>query len=153
MFADENIDENVPRSYLKEQAWIEACREAWIRSEEAGCDVGRDAICQWIHKHWPGFLRSRWLEHIMGIRQWAELRSSDFGILRRVPSHQLYLLNPILDQLKSGGECLTLAKWCVRERDIVERDAILDLLTLIDVNSCRMRCDFADEYIERLADN
>jgi hypothetical protein len=146
MFADPKIDENVPRLSLREQSLREANDEAWIRSEEAGCDVGNDAIRQWIHKHWPGFLRARWLEHLYGTRYWAELSGKDFGILRDMLVDMQPLLDEIVSRLLCGGENLTLTTWYVRERDVAERRRILDLLTRIDVNSCRLRCHFADKY-------
>jgi hypothetical protein len=145
--------EDLPCLSLNEEAWLEACIEAWIRSEEAGTDVGEMAIRQWIHKHWPGFLRARWMEHLLGIRRWTELRSDDFGLLKKVPQHQHHLLNPIVDRLLSGWENLNFATWCVRECSLPETDDILDLVARIDINSGRMRCDFENKFPSRSPNN
>ena len=87
-----------------------------------------------------------WLEHLYGTRYWAELSRKDFGILRDMPVDLQPLLDEIVGRLLCGGENLTLTTWYVRERNVAERRQILDLLTRIDVNSCRLRCHFAEQY-------
>src|SRR4051794_23824878 len=58
-------------------------RFKWIRSEEAGHDLGEAAIRRWVKEHWWGYLRARWLEHLQGKRFWLELDRGDFGLLLR----------------------------------------------------------------------
>src|ERR1700756_2570567 len=62
---------------------VEAQRHKWIESEKAGRDLGEWAIRCWVRKHWNGFLRERWLEHLQGWTYWIELDHDDYGLLQR----------------------------------------------------------------------
>src|SRR4051812_42080788 len=90
------FDDPVERRSLYEEAWQEACRERWYRSEEAGTDMGDEAVRQWVRRHWRGFRRARWLEHLAGERFWLELPREEFGRLAEVPADQGPLLAEIL---------------------------------------------------------
>src|SRR3954447_10715022 len=79
-------------------------RHKWIESEKAGYDLGEGCIRQWVKKHWTGYLRARWVEHLQGKCFWVELDRGDFGLLQREFRDQAELLDQILDQLKAGKE-------------------------------------------------
>src|SRR5688572_32284212 len=108
---DALLEPVVERRSLHEEAWREACRERWYRSEEAGTDVGDGAVRQWVHQHWPGFLRARWIEHLLGERFWLELDREDFGLSRRVSADLRPLLDEILTRLGHGDENLDILVW------------------------------------------
>ena len=61
-------DDVLPMSRLsvQEVGIVEAMRHKWIESEKAGHDLGEIAIRCWVHEHWHGFLRAKWLEHLEG---------------------------------------------------------------------------------------
>jgi len=80
----------------------EALRYKWIESEKAGHDLGEDAIRLWVKRHWWGYLRARWLEHLQGKCFWVELDRGDFGLLQREFHDNTLILDRILDRLKSG---------------------------------------------------
>ena len=85
----------------------EAQRFKWIESEKAGRDLGEKAIRLWISKHWNGFLRHRWLEHLQGKTFWIELDHGDFGLLQRAFRNSP-LIDPILDHFKALKENLDI---------------------------------------------
>src|SRR5690349_11037556 len=111
MSTDMLVSANVECRSLKEEAWNEACTEKYYRSLEAGRDVGETAIRNWVHKHWPGFLRARWIEHMQGIRFWVELDRDEFGLLKQTPVDVRPLLDRIIEMLKCGAENLDILVW------------------------------------------
>jgi len=117
----------------------EAQRFKWIESEKAGRDLGETAIRTWIGRHWNGFLRSRWLEHLQGKTFWIELDQGDFGLLQTT-FQASPLIDPILEHLKHGRENLDIILWALKNR-ISMRD-VLDILETLDVNSRRIECRF-----------
>src|SRR6476660_4654011 len=88
-------------------------RYKWIESEKAGYDLGEGCIRQWVRKHWTGYLRARWVEHLQGKCFWVELDRGDFGLLQREFKEQQDLLDVILDQLKAGKENLHVILWAL----------------------------------------
>src|SRR5262249_2304912 len=88
----------------------EALKYKWIVSEMAGRDLGEDALRDWVKKHWWGYLRARWLEHLQGKQYWVELRV-DYGLLQRKFQEDSLLLDRILDRLKAGKENLDVIIW------------------------------------------
>src|SRR6516165_4111811 len=74
----QGCESSVERCSVYIDSELEALRFKWIESEKAGCDLGEEAIRKWVQKHWSGYLRSKWLEHLQGIRFWVELDSDDF---------------------------------------------------------------------------
>src|SRR2546428_12525736 len=89
----------------------EALKYKWIESEKAGCDLGEEAIRRWVKKHWWGYLKARWLEHLQGKRFWVELDCVDYGLLQRKFQDDCLLLDRILDRLKTGKENLDGILW------------------------------------------
>jgi hypothetical protein len=138
------VDETVECRSLAEESWMEALRERWYQSERAGRDVGESAIRHWVHRHWPGFLRARWIEHMLGERFWIELGRGEFGILRDTPVDLRPLLDAIIAQLKCGAENLDILCWA-RRKSCDEKDAVRELLRFININAHRFRCHFADD--------
>ena len=118
----------------------EALRYKWIESEKAGHDRGESAIREWISKHWNGFLRARWLEHLQGKAYWIELDQHDFGLLQR-EFRECVLIDPILSMLKNGLENLNILSWA-QDSKLPMREVVL-ILESLDINSRRLECTFA----------
>jgi len=114
----------------------EALRYKWIESEKAGRDLGEAAIRLWVQKHWWGYLRARWLEHLQGKQFWVELDRGDFGLLQKRFVDNTLLLDRILDRLKSGQENLDILCWALDWG--LETQPIVDILTALDINSRRL---------------
>ena len=117
----------------------EALRYKWIESEKAGHDRGEAAIREWIQKHWNGFLRARWLEHLQGKAFWIELDQDDFGLLQR-EFRECILIDPILSMLKNGQENLNVLSWA-QDKKLPMRE-VVKILESLDVNSRRLECTF-----------
>ncbi len=96
--------EIMEKCYVYQDCEEEAQRFKWIESEKAGHDLGEMAVRHWVQKHWWGYLRARWLEHLQGRRFWVELDRGDFGLLQRDFQDQSILLDRILDRIKAGQE-------------------------------------------------
>src|SRR5262249_10828228 len=110
-----------------------------IESEKAGLDLGETAIRTWIGRHWKGFLRHRWLEHLQGKTFWIELDQGDFGLLQRA-FQTSPLIDPILDHFKHGCENLDILLWALSDR--LPMPEVLEILEALDVNSRRIECRF-----------
>jgi len=119
----------------------EAQRFKWIQSEKEGWDLGDQAIKLWVLQHWNGFLRQRWIEHLQGKTCWIELQKEDFGLLQR-RFRTSSVINPILDRLKVLKENLDIILWAQDVFSLNEVQEVLDILEELDVNSCRIRCEF-----------
>ena len=131
------VDWQVPPAKSVYEACIEEeNRHKWIESEKAGYDLGEGCIRSWVRKHWQGYLRARWVEHLQGKCFWVELDRGDFGLLQREFRDQKELLDTILDQLKSGKENLHVILWALESHTPTER--VLDILKALDVNSRRI---------------
>lgn len=115
-------------------------RHKWIESQKAGCDLGEECIRDWVKRHWTGYLRARWVEHLQGKVFWVELDKGDFGLLQREFIEQNALLNDILDQLKSGKENLHVIFWAVSVG--IPTEPVHEILEALDVNSRRLRHRF-----------
>lgn len=114
----------------------EALRYKWIESEKAGHDLGEDAIRLWVKRHWWGYLRARWLEHLQGKCFWVELDRGDFGLLQREFHDNTLLLDRILDRLKSGQENLDIIQWGLNWG--LPMTPVLQILEALDINSRRL---------------
>jgi hypothetical protein len=111
-------------------------RHKWIESEKAGYDLGEGCIRQWVRKHWTGYLRARWVEHLQGKCFWVELDRGDFGLLEREFKDEKELLDSILDQLKAGKENLHVILWAIEAH--IPTAPVLQILTALNVNSRRL---------------
>jgi hypothetical protein len=138
------VDDSIECRSLTEESWVEAVRERWYQSERAGRDVGESAIRHWVHRHWPGFLRARWIEHMLGQRFWIELGRDEFGILRDTPLDLRPVLDQIIGRLKCGAENLDIVRWSCHQTP-AEKEAVRKFLEAINVNAHRFRCHFADD--------
>jgi hypothetical protein len=143
---DALLEPVVERRSLREEAWREACRERWYRSEEAGTDMGDEAVRRWVRGHWRGFVRVRWIEHLAGERFWVELDRADFGRLAEVPADQRPLLDEILERMRRGDENLDIIRWARREKTPEVQRAICELLGLINDNAHRRRYIFGSPF-------
>jgi hypothetical protein len=112
----------------------------WCQSRDAGYDMGEASIRDWVNRHWTGYLRGRWVEHLQGKVFWVELKHDDFGLLQREFIEQRALLNDILDRLKSGQENLHVIVWAICEG--IPTGPVHEILEALDVNSSRLRHRF-----------
>lgn len=144
MVMDRPANEIVDCRSLKEDAWNEACAEKYYRSRDAGRDLGEQVIREWVRKHWEGFVRVRWLEHMCGVRKWIELDSEEFGMLRTTPVGLQPLLGDIIGRLICGAENLDILVWA-RCKSPDERKSVSFLLNQININSRHLRCYFSDD--------
>jgi hypothetical protein len=119
---------------------IEIDRYKWIESERAGYDLGEAAVRAWIAKHWGGFLRARWIDHIHGKTFWIELDRNDFGILPRIFQDKPVLLERIVDRLIAGQENLEIIIWAIDWH--IPIDDVVEILTTLDINSRRLCYSF-----------
>jgi hypothetical protein len=146
MSADALIHDKVERRSLRDESWSEACRERWIASEKAGCDQGEQVLRYWVRKHWQGFLRARWIEHMQGSRFWVELDRDEFGLLqRRELEHARALLDEIIEKIRCGAENLDILLWSLTTKPPVDHKTVKELLALININAHRLRCSFCDD--------
>ena len=113
----------------------EAERFKWIESEKAGRDLGESAIRHWVRKHWNGFLRARWLQHLEGRAFWIELDHDDFGLLHRA-FRDSTIIDEIIWKLQCGWENLGLIVWA-READL-PLDEVIEILEILNINSRRI---------------
>jgi hypothetical protein len=123
-----------------EEVIEEENRHKWIESQKAGYDLGEGCIRDWVSRHWTGYLRARWVEHLQGKCFWVELDRGDFGLLQREFVDRKELLDSILDQLKSGKENLHVIFWAVHSG--IPTDGVHEILKALDVNSRRLRHRF-----------
>lgn len=114
----------------------EASRFRWIESQKAGQDLGAVAMLRWVREHWHGYLRSRWVEHLKGIRFWIELDRGDFGLLQRQFADQALLLDRVLDRLEAGQQNLDILHWATTWG--IPLPPLLEILEALDVNSRRL---------------
>lgn len=132
--------DGVPKSSVQTEGLREALAHRWIQSEKAGRDLGEDCIRRWVHDHWNGFLRARWMEHLQGKTYWMELDRSDFGLLLGEFHDDEQLLDRILERMKEGKENLDVIQWAMNWGIPVER--VVEILERLDVNSARLSCQF-----------
>jgi hypothetical protein len=125
---------------IYEDCRVEAARFKWIESERAGRDLGESAIKCWVHDHWSGYLRARWIEHLQGTRFWIELDRGDFGLLQRDFQDQALLIDRIVDRLKAGHENLNIILWALDWG--VHLDDVHEILLALDINSRRLAYRF-----------
>lgn len=118
----------------------EAMAYKWIESEKAGHDLGEAALKDWVKKHWWGYLRARWIEHLEGRRFWIELDRNDFGLLQSEFKDVEELMNQIFGQIKEGKENLDIINWALDHRQPM--DQVLRILEALDINSRRLSCRF-----------
>jgi hypothetical protein len=130
----------VARGSVHEACIEEENRHKWIESQKAGYDLGEGCIREWVKRHWTGYLRARWVEHLQGKHFWIELDRGDFGLLQREFIASRELLDSILDQLKSGKENLHVIFWAVSCG--IPTASVHEILEALDVNSRRLRHRF-----------
>jgi len=133
----------VERCSVYADSEAEALRFKWIESEKEGRDLGEEAIREWVQRHWAGYLRSKWLEHVQGKRFWVELDSDDFGLLLRTFTHHTDLLDRIVDRLKCNHEQLQIIDWAITWN--IPTGPVLEILHKININSKRLKHRF-DPY-------
>jgi hypothetical protein len=133
------------RFSIFDEGWNEADKHKWHRSEQAGYDLGEEAIREWVRHYWHRFLRHKWVEHLYGTKFWIELDKVDFGILRR-RFQDSKLLRPILDRLLDGEENLNII-WSMDEGP--QKEEVLEILIALHVNSTRLEFQLENRLAER----
>jgi hypothetical protein len=108
----------------------ESLGHVWIESEKAGWDLGEAAVRRWVRRHWPGFVRARWLEHLQGKRFWIEMDRGDFGLLQRRFPEDALLVDRILDRLAAGQANLDILLWAIDWG--IPRDRVIAILEVLD---------------------
>jgi hypothetical protein len=126
----------VPAKSVYTECIEEENKHKWIESEKAGYDLGEGCIQRWVEKHWMGYLRARWVEHLQGKCFWVELDRGDFGLLEREFKEHKELLDTILDQLKTGKENLLVLLWAINAQ--IPTETVISILKALDVNSRRL---------------
>ncbi|MGD0094449.1 MAG: hypothetical protein ABSE73_31460 [Planctomycetota bacterium] len=117
-------------------AMEEAQRYKWIRSEEAGRDLGEAALWDWCKRYWWRWCRDRWIEHLSGEEYWCELDHDDFGLLQRGFHRDDPLAQEIISQIKRGGENLNIINWALDKKQDMRK--VLEILELLNINSSRL---------------
>lgn len=117
---------------IYESSYLEALRHKWIASEQAGRDLGEGAITQWLQRHWKGWCRERWIEHLMGRVHWAEFGGDDFGSLARNFKGEHSILERVLERIRCGGENLDIILWASEQQ--IDIRQVIDILIVADIN-------------------
>lgn len=139
------LDPSIECCSLYNEARAEAARERWIRSQEAGFDMGVQVTQSWVDKHWHGFLRERWVEHLKGRRFWVELPREEFGLIHHRPFVDArHLCDDIIERVRCGAENLDMVCWA-RTKSAGEQVWIYEILRLININAHRLRCKLEEE--------
>jgi len=129
-----------PESLFRE-AVQEAERHKFIESQKLGRDLGHTAIDDWQRRYWTIWLRHRWLEHLLGLRCWAELDPRRFGRLRDRFAGQRALLDEVAELVRRGAENVDIIFWAVREkRDLALVERILTEVRINDIR-CSRQCE------------
>ena len=79
------VDDTIECRSLLEESWLEALREHRYQSERGRPGRGRDRHPPLGPLPLAGFLRARWIEHMLGERSWIQLGRDEFGILATPP--------------------------------------------------------------------
>ena len=136
-----------PVKSLCKHSYLEALRYKWIESEKAGYDLGDRAIGDWLTRHWHGWCRARWIEHITGETVWVEFNADAFSSLARNYKGDRLLLDRVLDRLRCGSENLDVIIWASEWK--VDVESVIEILSLIDIN--RARIDPAELFASEMA--
>lgn len=156
-------DVSQPQS-LHSAAWRAAQEHKWLESQKTGCDLGNSAIVDWYRNHWRAFCRHRRLEHLGGLRRWAEFNEESFGQMdigltarsSQPVAHPMldpFTVGIVFEKLALGCENLNIIDWAQTQfmnscRPRV--DAIIELLTIIDINCARMEPELEESILRGL---
>ncbi len=132
--------DGIERRSLDDESVREALEYKWYLSQERGYDVGPAALDAWIDDHWSGFLRARWIEHMLGVRFWTELGREEFGMLKQEFGEFRTILDEIVEMLKSGGENLNILCWSNRCKNTADQLKVRKILHKLRINDHRLRC-------------
>lgn len=119
------------RSVYK-SSYLEALRYKWIASEKAGKDLGDGVIYEWLERHWLGWCRERWLEHLLGEVCWVEFGAETSGLLRRTFRGEGNLLGRVLEQIRRGWENLDIIIWA--SENGLDVGEVIEVLVIADIN-------------------
>lgn len=133
---------------LYAEAYQLAQAHKWIESQKAGYDKGREAIEEWYTVHWPVFCREKRIEHLQGEQCWKEYEPEGFGRLRELIINEDLLTDRILDRVYMQQENLELINWALDWNLPMER--VREILTLINVNGCRLEPKVDPEEVKSL---
>ncbi len=123
---------NAPVANLYKSSYLEALKYKWIASEQAGRDLGKAAIAEWLARHWKGWCRQRWVEHIMGEVYWAGFGVDAFGSLKRDFHGDQALLDKVLQRIRDCAENLDIIIWATESQ--LDINQVIDILIIADIN-------------------
>lgn len=87
------------------------CRiQKWIKSKDAGHDLGPEFVIQWFRENWRRWYRARWVEHALGKVKYDEFDEHLFGHASRM-NYDKKLVETILSKLANMGENLEIIFW------------------------------------------
>ncbi len=91
------------------ECWHEAAKHKWIESQKHGTDLGDEALHDWFSRHWPIYCRIGRLEHLAGMRAWAEFPMDDFNLITHLQAQgDNETIDWILERAWQGLENLNL---------------------------------------------
>ena len=125
---------------VHEEGLKAALVDRWIQSEKAGRDLGEPCIRKWVHEHWNGFLRARWMEHLEGKTYWMELHGVDYGVLKKEFAEDKDLLDRIMERMKEGKENIEVINWALDWGMPMGR--VVHILERLNLNSTKLSCQF-----------
>jgi hypothetical protein len=110
----------------------------WFESERSGRDVGGQAYREWRQRYWRKFCRWRYLEHLLGVCRYREFEPGLFGTLRHRHEWELdrvmaFALQQVFHDDREQLDVLYHAP------DEVPRNRLVEVLTLLNVNSARLQ--------------
>lgn len=140
--------DGIEQRSLDEESVREANEYKWYRSQESGYDVGHAALEAWIATHWSGFLRARWIEHMLGVRFWTELGREEFGLLKQEFGDCRPILDEIVELLKTGGENLNILCWARSCKSPEDQIKVRKILHTLRINDHRLRCKVTQRVSE-----
>ncbi len=134
--ADGAASDSLADCSLYEEALKEADRHKWIQSQQHGVDLGMSAIEQWYRDYWWLYCRSKRLEHLRGIRRWAEFEDETFGKAYRLVQTPDLLSDRVLDQVYAGKENLDIITWAHDWHLPIDR--VIEILLQLNINGARL---------------
>jgi hypothetical protein len=108
----------------------------WLASEQAGYDLGDQAVHEWTRSHWLKFYRWRFVQHVRGQFLFCEFHPKTFGVIHRGVNAPRELLDTILDMVCEGAENWPLIWWALERQHPI--DQVVEILDALDINSQRL---------------
>lgn len=121
---------------LYEEGWKEAAKHRWIESQKHGCDLGNNAIDEWVERYWLIYCKFRRLEHVLGHVHWEEFEEPPSLFISKLLNEHDLLLSMILDRVQEGWENLEVILWAYDWG--LNMDDVRNILQELDINRARL---------------